>query len=112
MVHRQFYNQLILKNNEYYATSNNGKYHPRRFLKIIKNLIKNGAGEILINNVDNDGGLLGYDIKLIKHISDNVNIPLLALGGAGNWEHIFELFKKTDVSGVYAEYLSFYRRKY
>ncbi len=89
------------KNNEYYATSNNGKNIIQEdSLKIIKNLIKNGAGEILINNVDNDGSLLGYDIKLIKHISDNVNIPLLALGGAGNWEHILELFKKTDVSGA------------
>ena len=62
--------------------------------------IKNGAGEILVNNIDNDGGLLGYDINLIKIISENINCPIIALGGAGNWSHINELFNKTNISGA------------
>tara|TARA_X000001036_G_scaffold440108_1_gene494501 strand:+ start:805 stop:1551 length:747 start_codon:yes stop_codon:yes gene_type:complete len=62
--------------------------------------LKNGIGEILINSIDNDGSLLGYDINLIKEVSKNLNCPIIALGGAGNWSHIAELFHKTDVSGA------------
>ena len=69
-------------------------------IKTIKSFIKFGAGEILINNIDNDGGLLGYDLKLIKKISKEIDSPLLALGGAGNWHHLLELFKKTNISAA------------
>ena len=48
---------------------------------------KRGAGEILINSILHDGVMRGYDLKLIKLISDNVNIPVIAAGGAGNVEH-------------------------
>lgn len=59
-----------------------------------------GVGEIMINNIDNDGSLLGYDINLIKLISNKVKSPILALGGAGNWEHILDLFQATGISGA------------
>lgn len=59
-----------------------------------------GVGEIMINNIDNDGSLLGYDINLIKLISDKTTSPILALGGAGNWEHILDLFQATGISGA------------
>lgn len=62
--------------------------------------IQNGCGELLINSIDNDGSLLGYDIELINLIVKNVNIPCLALGGAGNWDHILQLFKKTNISAA------------
>ncbi|WP_256003209.1 AglZ/HisF2 family acetamidino modification protein [Pedobacter deserti] len=42
-----------------------------------------GAGELLLNSVDNDGTMQGYDIKLIKQITSQVNIPVIACGGAG-----------------------------
>ncbi len=42
-----------------------------------------GAGEIVINAIDNDGMMKGYDISLVKQISDSVNIPVIAIGGAG-----------------------------
>ena len=62
--------------------------------------ISHGAGEIMINNINNDGSLLGYDIKLIKMISEKIKSPILALGGAGNWQHILDLFQMTDVSAL------------
>jgi cyclase len=62
--------------------------------------IQNGCGELLINSIDNDGSLLGYDLELINLIVKKVNIPCLALGGAGNWDHILQLFKKTNISGA------------
>ncbi len=42
-----------------------------------------GAGEIIINSIDNDGMMMGYDIELVKSISDSVRIPVIAIGGAG-----------------------------
>tara|TARA_B100001093_G_C26760075_1_gene985269 strand:+ start:637 stop:1380 length:744 start_codon:yes stop_codon:yes gene_type:complete len=59
-----------------------------------------GVGEILINNIDNDGSLLGYDLDLINEISKKLECPILALGGAGNWQHILDLFLKTDISAA------------
>ncbi len=65
-----------------------------------KKLFNSGVGEILINNVNNDGSLLGYDIDLINFFSKGIDCPILALGGAGNWQHILDLFKKTNVSAA------------
>lgn len=45
---------------------------------------KRGAGELVINSIDKDGMMTGYDIALIKSITDNVGIPVIALGGAGS----------------------------
>tara|TARA_B100000787_G_C16193221_1_gene298881 strand:+ start:1221 stop:1967 length:747 start_codon:yes stop_codon:yes gene_type:complete len=65
-----------------------------------KNALLDGAGEILINSIDNDGGLLGYDLDLIKRISKDVNCPLIALGGGGNWQHMLDLFNITNISAA------------
>lgn len=59
-----------------------------------------GVGEILINSIDNDGSLLGYDLNLIDMCSKEIKSPILALGGAGNWKHIEDLFLNTDVSAA------------
>ncbi|MDD5570067.1 MAG: AglZ/HisF2 family acetamidino modification protein [Bacteroidales bacterium] len=48
-----------------------------------KNMEMFGAGEIIINSIDKDGTMEGYDIDLIKKVSDAVSIPVIALGGAG-----------------------------
>jgi len=49
-----------------------------------------GAGEILLNSIDNDGSGKGYDISLIKSVVSAVNIPVIAVGGVGNWKHLQE----------------------
>ena len=54
-----------------------------------------GAGEIIIQSIDRDGLMAGYDIALIKMISEKVSIPVVALGGAGDFEHIKECYKTT-----------------
>ncbi|OGU17162.1 MAG: imidazole glycerol phosphate synthase subunit HisF [Ignavibacteria bacterium GWB2_35_12] len=46
-----------------------------------------GAGEIIINSIDRDGTMEGYDIELIKSVASNVSIPVIALGGASKLEH-------------------------
>ena len=58
---------------------------------------KNGAGELVINSIDTDGVKNGFDIELLKEIADNVSIPLISSGGAGNMEHFKDVFQ---VKGV------------
>ena len=53
-----------------------------------------GAGEICLNSIDADGAQEGYQLELTPLISENVNIPVIASGGAGNIDHIYEVLTK------------------
>lgn len=55
-----------------------------------KELESRGAGELLITSMDADGTQAGYDLELTRTISDQVEIPVIASGGAGNCEHIYQ----------------------
>ena len=59
-----------------------------------------GAGEIVINSIDNDGVMKGYDLELLKVIKSNVTIPIISLGGAGNLEDIKQAFKVSKVDAA------------
>ena len=50
-----------------------------------------GAGEILLTSMDCDGTKAGYDLELTRTIAENVSIPVIASGGAGNLEHFYEV---------------------
>ncbi len=91
----------IKKDNSFVLMRDSGKnFLSNDIISFCKKSVEMGAGEILVNNIDNDGSLLGYDIDLIKLVSEKINCPILALGGAGNWQHIYELFKNTDISAA------------
>ncbi len=60
----------------------------------IKRCVDMGAGEVVVNSIDQDGMKNGFDIKLLKTVCDAVNVPVIASGGAGSIEHFIELFKK------------------
>ncbi|MDR0887669.1 MAG: imidazole glycerol phosphate synthase subunit HisF [Candidatus Methanoplasma sp.] len=70
-----------------------------------------GAGEILLTSVDTDGVKEGYNLPLNAAISDAVNIPVIASGGCGSAEHIYEVFAKTNVSAALAASI-FHSRQY
>jgi len=55
---------------------------------------KLGAGEICLNSMDADGTQDGYELALTPLISENVNIPVIASGGAGNIDHIYDVLTK------------------
>ena len=55
-----------------------------------KEVEERGAGELLITSMDGDGTLAGYDLELTRTIAEQVQIPVIASGGAGNCEHIYE----------------------
>jgi imidazole glycerol-phosphate synthase subunit HisF len=54
---------------------------------------EDGAGEILLSSVDRDGMMQGYDLNLIREVSQAVDIPVIASGGCGSYEHMLEAFK-------------------
>lgn len=70
------------------------------FSSYLKRIQKFGIGEILIQSIDKDGSLEGYDIKLIKRVLKLSSVPVIACSGAGNWKHFYECFSKTNVSGA------------
>ena len=53
---------------------------------------KNGAGELVVNSIDTDGVRNGFDLELLKDISQNLSIPVIASGGAGSMEHFRDVF--------------------
>jgi imidazole glycerol-phosphate synthase subunit HisF len=63
---------------------------------------KQGAGELLINSIDRDGTMQGYDIELIRRVTDAIGIPVVACGGAGTVQHLGEVVKKGGASAAAA----------
>lgn len=61
-----------------------------------------GAGEIIVTSIDRDGTMLGYDVELMRKVSEAVRIPVIASGGAGNYQHMAELLRETRVAAVAA----------
>ena len=70
------------------------------FIKWIKKIQKFNPGEILLQSIDRDGSLKGYDLKIIKKIKNYFGCPILICGGAGNWRHFVEAFKHGNVDAV------------
>ena len=65
-------------------------------------LEKKGAGEILLNSVDRDGTFSGYDIDITRRVAESVNIPVIALGGAGSISHFADAVHNGKASAVAA----------
>jgi len=65
-------------------------------------LEKLGAGEILITSIDRDGTMLGYDLELIQELTAVVTIPVIASGGAGNYNHMLHAVRDAGASAVAA----------
>lgn len=63
---------------------------------------KMGAGEIIINSIDRDGTMEGYDIELVRKVADAVRVPVVACGGAGNLSHVSEAIKQGHASAAAA----------
>lgn len=59
-----------------------------------------GAGEILVQSVERDGSLLGYDIDLARRVRAAVRVPVLLASGAGNWKHFAEAFREADADAA------------
>ena len=73
-----------------------------------KKVVSLGAGEILLTSMDKDGTKSGFDLEMLNAVADVVNVPIIASGGAGNIEHMVEVFEKTTATGALAAFIFHY----
>ena len=78
-------------------------------VKWAKKMEEYGAGEILLTSMDKDGTKDGYDIELTKAVSEAVTIPVIASGGAGNLEHLYDGLTKGKADAVLAASIFHYK---
>jgi len=67
-----------------------------------KKVVSLGAGEILLTSMDKDGTKSGFDIEMLNAVANVVTVPIIASGGAGNSQHILEVFEQTPATGALA----------
>jgi cyclase len=71
-----------------------------------------GVGEIVINSIDNDGLMKGYDYELARLVKSNVTVPLTVVGGAGSYDDISQLIKREGLVGAAAGSLFVFKGKF
>ena len=84
-------------------------YLATQFARMAESL---GAGEVVINSIDNDGAMNGYDNKLIEQVRSVISVPITAIGGAGSLGDIRELVERFGVIGAAAGSLFVFKGKY
>jgi len=77
-----------------------------------RNMANLGAGEIVINSVDLDGSMKGYDLDLVEHIRQSISLPLTVLGGAGSLDDVKELIDHYGIIGAAAGSMFVFKGKY
>ena len=97
----------------YEIFSHNGKkstgINPIKFVEEVQTL---GAGEVIINSIDNDGVMKGYDLDLIAKVREKITIPMTVLGGAGSLDDIEKVIDNHGVIGVAAGSLFVFKGPY
>jgi len=78
-------------------------------LKWAKEVVMRGAGEILLTSMDKDGTKSGYDVELTRRIAEIVPVPVIASGGAGNLEHLYQVLSGGKADAVLAASIFHYR---
>ncbi len=68
----------------------------------IREVVDRGAGEILLTSIDRDGTMQGYDLSLTEQVASAVNVPVIASGGAGNYQHMIDVVIQAGASAVAA----------
>jgi len=98
------------ENNDWYVYLNGGRVKTE--LKTIdwaKKAVSLGAGEILLTSMNNDGTKDGFAIDITKQISEAVNVPVIASGGAGNMQHFKEIFENGKADAALAASVFHYK---
>ena len=93
-------------------THNASRAHRLDLMKFIKQIEEAGAGEILINSIDCDGLMNGYDVALAKQIHKEVHIPMTFLGGAGSLKDMQILIQECGIIGAAAGSMFVFKGKY
>ena len=83
------------ENSNYCIYINNGKVKIHKTIEEYIDIIESaGAGELLINSIDNDGLASGYDIKLLELVKKKTKLPVIFMGGAGEWRDMLDVLDK------------------
>lgn len=69
-------------------------------LEVAHRLQDMGVGEIIVQSIDRDGVRSGYDIPLLAQLSESIEVPIVALGGAGNLQHMRDAYAHSDVNAL------------
>lgn len=97
----------------YEAWTHNGTRNTKRdVLEFARQLAELGAGEIVMNAIDRDGRMAGYDLELARSLRSQVRIPISFLGGAGKLDDMAELFEACGVVGASAGSLFVFKGQY
>ncbi|RKF19566.1 imidazole glycerol phosphate synthase subunit HisF [Alginatibacterium sediminis] len=108
--------QCIVVGIDSYFDVKTGQYHVKQFtgdeartlttqwqtLDWVKEVQERGAGEIVLNVMNQDGVRQGYDLEQLSLVRSAANVPLIASGGAGTMQHFADAFKISDVDGALA----------
>ena len=93
-------------------TANGTNKTGKRVDELAQEMEKRGAGEIVINSIDRDGVMQGYDLDLVDKVREVVSIPLTVLGGAGSLDDVGALIEKYGIIGASAGSLFVFKGKY
>lgn len=83
-------------------THNGRQKHEQPLLEFCQQAVSLGAGEIVINSIDRDGQMQGYDLNLARQVRDVIDTPMTMLGGAGTIEHMLALIDAVGTVGAAA----------
>ncbi|MBB3188504.1 imidazole glycerol phosphate synthase subunit HisF [Microbacter margulisiae] len=90
-------------NGEWIVFLNGGRIPTEiRTLEWVQNAVDLGAGEILLTSMDHDGTKNGFAIDLTREVSESVNVPVIASGGAGKMEHFVDVFNQGKADAALA----------
>ena len=114
----EFGNQCIVlaidtkfENNDWYVYLNGGKVKTEiKTIDWAKQAVELGAGEILLTSMNNDGTKSGFALGITKLISESVNVPIIASGGAGNMQHFKDVFVKGKADAALAASVFHYKQ--
>ena len=106
-----YWNAIKIDSNSKFQVYTHGGRNPTGIdaVKWAKFVEKLGAGEILLTSMDRDGTKNGYDLELTSSVSTTVKIPLIASGGAGNLEHLYDGFATGKADAVLAASIFHYQ---
>jgi imidazole glycerol-phosphate synthase subunit HisF len=71
-------------------------------VKFVEGLVEAGAGEIFLNSIDTDGTMRGYDVELLRIVSEAITVPVIGCGGAGEPDHFVEAMRGGGVDALSA----------
>lgn len=99
-----FYNQTNQQYEVYKFTGDESRTQQTQWktLDWIKEVQQRGAGEVVLNCMNQDGVRKGYDVAQLKAVREICDIPLIASGGAGQIDHFIDVFQQADVDGALA----------